>query len=237
LRKAATNYDCDLDFDDKDDGERKPLLRRLLGENPGARIGATGLVALSLAIVVNALLLQDQRHAAPLFQMSLRAPSAPLLEEQAPLPAPRPVELASLPQAKPIVANTGRADLIGREIARLEQQPARAEPVSRNEKSKAAEARPVETRTADVKKNDAIGGLIRNVRVTSAPTNEPDGSVMAAQRALMKLGFVLRPDGVFGGTTRQAIERFERDNRMPVHGELTARIKAELARQSGVEIE
>ena len=52
----------------------------------------------------------------------------------------------------------------------------------------------------------------------------------------MKLGFVLRPDGVFGASTRQAIEAFERDNRLPVHGELTRRIKVELARQSGVEI-
>ena len=57
---------------------------------------------------------------------------------------------------------------------------------------------------------------------------------MAAQKALLKLGFVLKPDGVFGGTTRQAIERFERDQGMPVKGDLTPRIMRMLAAESGV---
>lgn len=223
MRKKAAPDDFDLNFEIDTPEPRNALAARLLGSNPAARIGSAGLAALAVAIAINVVFLQDQRHAAPLFQTSLRSQATAALAEpvaQAPLPAPRPVELA--PVAKPAVA--ARPDPIGREIARLDQSPARAE-----------KAPPVEQKASDAKQGDAIGGLIRNVAAPQA--SEPDASVLAAQRALMKLGFVLRPDGVFGGTTRQAIERFERDNRMPVRGELTSRVKTELARQSGVEID
>ena len=238
MRKAATHNDFEIEFDHAGPDEgRQSFVRRLLGQSPGARIGAAGLAAMSLAIVVNALLLQDQRHAAPLFQMNLHEqPSAATVSQAVPpLPAPRPVELSSPQPARtaPVQrVDTMRVDPIGKEIARLDQQAARAEAAPRIEKPKAVEAKPVEARHAD-----AIGGLIRNAGIATQTASDPDTSVVAAQRALMKLGFVLRPDGVFGGTTRQAIERFERDNRMPVRGELTPKVKAELARQSGMEIE
>lgn len=66
---------------------------------------------------------------------------------------------------------------------------------------------------------------------------EPSKSVMKAQQALVKLGFVLRPDGVLGGTTRQAIERFERDRGLPVKGDLTPKIRRQLMAQSGIAME
>jgi hypothetical protein len=235
LRKTAVSDEFDFDFEVSErDESRGSVMRRLLGVNPAARVGLAGLAALGLAVVANAVFLQDQRHAAPLFQTGLRNP-APLDQEVValpPLPAPRPVEFAptSQHQAKaPAVSKTEatRADPIGKAIAQIDQLP-----VSRVEKTKAVEPKPVERRG-----EDAIGGLIKGV-VAAPPARavEPEQSVAAAQRALMKLGFVVRPDGLFGGTTRQAIERFERDNKLPVRGELTARIKAELSRQSGVEI-
>ncbi|MFO1114740.1 MAG: peptidoglycan-binding domain-containing protein [Beijerinckiaceae bacterium] len=239
MRKTARPEDFDLDFDDEDTPPREREPRRWFGDNKAARFGSAGLAALLFAIVVNAVFLQDQRHAAPLFKMSLRS-AAPLDEPVAPpLPAPRPVELAAQPQTKAPPRNdaaprieVGRNDPIGRAIAQMDQQPP-----ARVEKPKVADAKPVE-RTIEAKAPaDSIGGLIRNVGAAPAPqAAEPDAGVMAAQRALMKLGFVIRPDGYMGGTTRQAIERFERDNRLPVRGELTARVKAELSKQSGVEI-
>ena len=66
---------------------------------------------------------------------------------------------------------------------------------------------------------------------------EPSKSIMKAQQALVKLGFALRPDGVLGGTTRQAIERFERDRGLPVKGDLTAKIRRQLMAQSGIAME
>jgi len=59
--------------------------------------------------------------------------------------------------------------------------------------------------------------------------------VLAAQRALQRLGFVVRPSGVFDATTRQAVAQFERDHRMPARGELTPAVRRELARLSAAE--
>ena len=59
--------------------------------------------------------------------------------------------------------------------------------------------------------------------------------VLAAQRALNKLNYgPIKPDGLFGPGTRQAIERFERDRKLPVTGEVSGRTARELAAASGI---
>ena len=58
-------------------------------------------------------------------------------------------------------------------------------------------------------------------------------SVLAAQRALVKLGFVLNPDGVAGAATRQAIERYERDHGLPVHGKVTPALMRQMSAETG----
>ena len=62
-------------------------------------------------------------------------------------------------------------------------------------------------------------------------------TVETAQRALAKLGYRVKADGEFGGATRQAIEKFERDNGFPVHGDLSAKVKRELSARSGLSVE
>ena len=52
--------------------------------------------------------------------------------------------------------------------------------------------------------------------------------MLAAQRALVKLGYVLKADGVAGPTTRQAVEIFERERKWPVKGELTPKVMKEI---------
>ena len=64
----------------------------------------------------------------------------------------------------------------------------------------------------------------------------PPARVAAVQKALIMSGFVLRADGVMGATTRQALERFERDRKLPVTGDLSPRTLRELAQESGVSI-
>lgn len=71
----------------------------------------------------------------------------------------------------------------------------------------------------------------------AAKSEEADKTVLAAQRALVKLGYVLRADGVFGGATRQALEKFERDSGLPVKGELTPKILRQLHARSGTPVE
>jgi len=60
--------------------------------------------------------------------------------------------------------------------------------------------------------------------------------VLAAQRALVKLGYVLNRDGVAGATTRQAIERYERDHGLPVRGDLSRAIIRQLGAETGISI-
>ena len=67
---------------------------------------------------------------------------------------------------------------------------------------------------------------------------EPNKAVLGAQRALNKLGYgPIKPDGLAGPGTRQAIERFERDRKLPVTGEPSGRTGRELATASGIPLD
>jgi hypothetical protein len=70
----------------------------------------------------------------------------------------------------------------------------------------------------------------------SAPSAGPNKTVLAAQRALLKLGYVLKPDGFAGATTRQAIMRYERDHGHPSHGELTPTFLRQLSADAAIPI-
>jgi peptidoglycan hydrolase-like protein with peptidoglycan-binding domain len=55
---------------------------------------------------------------------------------------------------------------------------------------------------------------------------------------LNKLGYgPLKTDGVIGEGTRQALERFERDRRLPVTRELSSRTLRELSAQADLSLE
>ncbi len=62
-------------------------------------------------------------------------------------------------------------------------------------------------------------------------------TVLAAQKALAKLGFALKPNGSFGPQTKKALEAFEKDRHLPIKGELTHRVLKILAAESGLKIE
>lgn len=85
---------------------------------------------------------------------------------------------------------------------------------------------------------DAIGEMIRaedttasvNPRAKAAPAPAkaeapaPDATVTRAQRALSKLGYgPIKADGAMGPATKAAIEKFERDRKLPVTGEAAGR--------------
>jgi hypothetical protein len=83
---------------------------------------------------------------------------------------------------------------------------------------------------------DAISQLLKADAAKINP--QPGESVFAAQRALVKLGYVLKPDGIDGEATRQAVEQFERDHGLPVRdGELTPKVLHELSIRSGISID
>ena len=205
MREALARSDLDFVTSEPGKDRRAADPMRLPRILRVASISTAGLVC--TVILVNALFLQDRKHPAPL----LRAPDpAPALSEAlapTPLPTARPAIVAAPSKA------TSR-DAIADEINRLAATPER----------KVAKAAPAKS---EAEHSDPIAGML-------AATPEPSAAVMSAQKALVRLGYVLRADGVFGVTTRQAIERYERDNKLPVRGELTPKLARELAAKSGL---
>jgi peptidoglycan hydrolase-like protein with peptidoglycan-binding domain len=81
--------------------------------------------------------------------------------------------------------------------------------------------------SAEPVRNDPIAELI-------APTKR----VLAIQRALADFGYgQIKPSGNYDTDTRIAIEKFERDRRLPVTGEISDRLVRELAAMTGRPLE
>jgi peptidoglycan hydrolase-like protein with peptidoglycan-binding domain len=67
--------------------------------------------------------------------------------------------------------------------------------------------------------------------------SDPGDTILSGQRALARLGYSVKVDGVMGSGTRQAVERFEQDRRLPVTGEFNARTIRELSSHSGIAVQ
>ncbi|WP_298424833.1 peptidoglycan-binding protein [Rhodoblastus sp.] len=189
-------------------------------------LGSFILVGLLAAIVVNAMFLQRGRHPAPLFGSTVRiAPPAPpvrpasfepLLGDSIPQAALRPVD--------PATEAAFSAPVVDDKPAPAETAPA---PASH------AATQPVR------KAHDVIGDLIdgKTPPASPSPAKSASTSVLTAQRALAKLGAPVKPDGELGPGTRKAIEAFQRQNQLPVTGELNAKTRRQLSARSGVAVE
>jgi hypothetical protein len=153
---------------------------------------------------------------------------------QAPIPPARPVQSQAQPQVQPQPAPVPAAPTAAPRPAKTS-----ASPIAELVRTSEVPVRPAASGEAKPSR-DAIGDLIRTGEPgmrPSANVGEP-GRVAAAQRALIKLNYgPLKADGVMGAGTRQALERFEKDRRLPVTGELAARTVRDLAAQSGIGIE
>jgi hypothetical protein len=150
--------------------------------------------ALSVALVgigVNALLLQRERHPAPLFGYA-----PPKLPSAAPTPAPAP------PQ-KPVSTEDN---------APPAQSSAALPP-----------ARPAEAAGSSASASDPIAELL-------AGETHGDAArlTLAAQTALAKLGYPVKPDGKEGAATEQALRDFERAHGLPPVTEISERLVKQL---------
>ncbi len=184
------------------------LLRR-----PGRTLVSVVGAGLLTGIVLNAVLFQTARHPAPLFG----GPMAAVKPATPPMPAPRPASIASVAPAPQAAAPAPR-------VSEPVAQARAIEPAL----SPAAAPAPVAS------KKDPIGALIKGEGIPDPVA--PTARVAAVQKALIKSGFVLRADGAMGAATRQALERFEQERRLPVTGDLSPRTLRELTAQSGVSI-
>ena len=82
---------------------------------------------------------------------------------------------------------------------------------------------PVRTVAARGERHDPIAELL-----------EPTNKTIAVQRALAEFGYgQIKPTGTIGPETKAAIEKFERDRRLPVTGQVSERLTRELAAMKG----
>jgi peptidoglycan hydrolase-like protein with peptidoglycan-binding domain len=225
----------------------RALLSRLLGGNPRNAIAVLIAVAAAGAILINALHLQPGPHPAPMFAVKPRPPAV----EPSPLPRPRPVEAARVEPAAPARL---RADIVAdiqRELTRRGLYDGPADGVI-GPKTDAA-IRDFETSVALKASGDPTEEVLRLLRAPAkavpvpqprprsdaiAELIAPSQRVLAVQRALGDFGYgPLKATGVYGPETVAAIEKFERERKLPVSGQITPRLMRELAALTGRPLE
>lgn len=163
------------------DGVVASLLRPLLSR-PARTIAGAALAAILTGIVINALVMQKEKRAAPFYA----APAPAATDVERPSPAPAAGVQAASTIAQPPVRPAGLGGA-------MPSPPARG--------------------------GDPIRALLRG---DAAREGAP--LTLAAQNALVKLGFPIRPDGVAGASTLQAIAQFERAHGVTASGAITPRL-------------
>lgn len=199
---------------------------------------ASGVIAFSF--IVNILFMQSGPHPAPLFAGSdtKREPV-----QEARLQEPRAT--AAQHQSASVETTGGESAPIARAASKAAQPAATHAPRSAPPSIVAPPpARPVEAQKPAAKQPefDPIAQFLRGV---SPPAPATTGStdvaaetrrVGAAQRALARLGHKIDIDGIYGPGTRAAIQKFERDNKLPVTGELNPRTLKALSTRASIPI-
>src|SRR6476469_5952357 len=203
--------------------QERGLLMRMFLHSPKDVLAGLIAAAAICAIVANALFLQAGRHPSPMFGsvVTLSAPQAAVAN---PLPRPRPVVEAELPEPKLVEV--------------------------RGADSRQVDLRNADARNADARNPDAMTNLV--VKSTSAPATtaasvlrppapipvaaQSAGArrVAAVQRTLTQYGYgQLKPTGAVGSDTQAAISKFERERKLPVTGQMSDRLVRELTAMIG----
>ncbi len=200
---------------------------------PIASLAFIMLVGIVASFLVNALFLQNIRHPSPLFGRSFDVSSTALKSAMAdrptvPVPAPRPVQTELVPAASSAPAVSPATPPAQRSRSLPIQHDSQENPTIRGR-----------DQIAMLLKGGLTPQAISNGQSADAQTSttEQRKSILAAQKALIKLGYVLKPDGTLGAGTRSAIEQYERDQGMIVRGDLTPKIMRELANKSGITVQ
>jgi peptidoglycan hydrolase-like protein with peptidoglycan-binding domain len=231
----------------------RAALQHAFGRNPRDTI-ALAVVALAVgAILINALHLQPGPHPAPIFKIRPRpvASAAPTLASL----HPQPTTIARTDTAAP--GARARADLIAdiqRELAKRNFYDGPADGIS-GPKTDAAIRDFIQAaglKIAAEPNDELLRTLARSpvkapsMRGTAPGRTDPIAEliepsprrVLAVQRALAETGFgQIKPTGVYGPDTRAAIEKFERERKLPITGQISDRLVRELAALTGEPLE
>lgn len=223
------------------------ILFRALGNSPRDAIGLFVALLAAGAILINALYMQPGPHPAPIFSVKQRPVADPI-----PVAAPRarpetaPVKAAARSRIE-ITADIQRelskrglydgptdgvigpkTDAAIRDFEVSAKLKATGEPTE--DILRAIQARPLKIEPVPLPRpapRDPIADLIA-----------PAPRVTAVQRALNDYGYgPVKATGHYGPETVAAIEKFERDRKMPVTGQISTRLMRELAALTGRPLE
>jgi peptidoglycan hydrolase-like protein with peptidoglycan-binding domain len=245
--RAATIDSVELE----NEGGLRGLLRRALGHSPLDAVALfVALVAVG-AILLNALYRQPGPHPAPIFSVKPRPVATEPAEVVPPMPRTRPAPMIARPEAMarsraeittdiqrelsrrglydgPVDGVTGpKTDAAIRDFETSAKLKVSGEPTE--EVLRAIQRAPLKTETVPrpTPRPDPIADLI-------APTSR----VVAVQRALNDFGYgPVKATGVYGSETIAAIQKFERDRKLPVTGQVSPRLLRELAALTGRPLE
>src|SRR5438477_5550039 len=243
-------------FDD-DRSLLRSLMSRLFGRHPRDSFALIAALFRMSAILVKSLYLQPGPHPAPIFRIKPRPVSVELPGGAAvPIPRPRPtaVPAAATEPAAPV---RPRAEIIAdmqRELSRHGFYDGPSDGIAGPKTDAAirdfeqsAGLKPTGEPTEELLRALTRSPVRASPRSTAiAPRTDPIAEliapsakrVLAVQRALSDFGYgPVKQTGVLGPETRAAIEKFERDRKQPITGEVSDRLMRELAAMSGRPLE
>jgi len=209
------------------EAERSFAMRVLLYSPKDTLAGLVAVGAIT-AIVANALFLQTGRHPAPMFGTVIHLPAPTAVALPSPMPRPRPLAADTLPlEPKPMEF-------------RAAEPRAQDKAVERSPESTQSTSRAADPLTSLVK---ATIAPVPSTAIARPPASIPMQSpaarrVAGVQRALSEYGYGnLKVTGTIGAETQSAIQKFEREHRMPVTGAVSDRLLRELAAAIGHPVE
>ncbi len=247
--------------------DRAPYLLRSLGWSARDAVAFVVAALATVAILANALFMQPGAHPAPMFKAALSsarpvattqivppAPTRPRPVEPVPVPPPSRAATPAAPRTPGEIIND-----IQRELARRGYYEGTVDGLYGPKTDGAI--RDFE-HTAGLKPspepNEALLQAImrsppKAARGTSTsaarppmPTRSdrdverpaPSRRVVALQRTLAEYGYgQIKPTGIVDADTQAAIERFERERRLPITGQASDRVARELAAMTGRPLE
>jgi len=209
--------------------EARGRIAAAIMQHPREFVGIVMAAAATLTIFVNALFLQHGPHPAPIFA------TRPLVAARHPASANPPGQAHLVAGIQRALGSkgfyTGNVDGIwGAETDAAVRDFAQAAGLKIKSEASAALLRTITASKVEAPapaRNDPIAKLLA-----------PSKKLLAIQRALSDFGYgQIKPTGAYDPDTRAAIEKFERDRKLPVTGQVSETLVRELSAMTGRPLE